>query len=234
MAQPMTPKRTEIVEFIREYLQSHGYPPSIREIGEAVSLNSPSTVLAHLKVLQRGGVIERDPTKPRALKIHDNLASSYGGNKQLPNSHGGSGTLSAVDISAVDAYPPQIQNIPVVGDVAAGLGVLAIEAVEDTIPLPTSLVGNGKLFMLKVRGDSMVEAGILDGDYVVVRSQKTAENGEVVVAGIPGEEATVKTYSLKNGTIILSPANPTMHPIVLKPDDVTIFGKVTAVFRRLQ
>ncbi len=229
MAESMTPKRTEIVEFIHVYLHSHGYPPSVREIGKAVGLRSPSTVQAHLRVLQLGGVIERDPTKPRALKIHTGVADGMTSDMLTAGKYGKAGSLPTVD-----AHSPQVRNIPLVGDVAAGSGVLAMETAEEMIPLPTSLVGTGKLFMLRVRGDSMIEAGILDGDYVVVRSQKTAENGEVVVAGIPGEEATVKYYALRNTKVVLSPANATMPPIILSPLDVAIYGKVTAVFRHLQ
>ncbi|MHB8262291.1 MAG: transcriptional repressor LexA [Acidimicrobiales bacterium] len=229
MAESMTPKRTEIVEFIREYLYSHGYPPSVREIGEAVGLSSPSTVQAHLRVLQRGGVIERDPAKPRALKISNGMTGGVVSDIRTSGKYGKLGNFSTTD-----EYSPRVRNVPLVGDVAAGSGVLAMEAAEEMIPLPVSLVGTGKLFMLRVRGDSMIEAGILDGDYVVVRSQKTAENGEVVVAGIPGEEATVKHYALRNTKVVLSPANSAMSPIILSPSDVTIYGKVTAVFRHLQ
>ena len=124
-------------------------------------------------------------------------------------------------------------HVPLVGDVAAGTGVLAAENIEETMPLPEDLTGDGQLFMLRVRGDSMIEAGIFDRDYVVVRQQPTAENGDIVVAGIPGEEATVKTYLAKRGTITLRPANPALEDMVFEPDEVTVYGKVVTVMRRL-
>jgi repressor LexA len=126
-----------------------------------------------------------------------------------------------------------VRPVPLVGDVAAGTGVLASETVEELLPLPEDFTGTGSLFMLRVRGESMVEAGILDGDYVVVRQQEDAEHGDIVVAGIPGEEATVKTFGRRRGRVVLTPANPVLEPMELDPDDVTVYGKVVTVLRRL-
>lgn len=209
MVQVLSSKRQQILEFIAESTQSHGYPPSVREIGEAVGLQSTSTVHAHLAVLQREGYLRRDPTKPRAIEIRYDPMST----------------------SAV--RPSRTRPVPLLGQVAAGTGVIAEESVESVLPLPEELTGSGSLFMLRVRGDSMVDAGILDGDYVVVRQQPSAENGDIVVAGIPGEEATVKTFTRRGGRVVLRPANDHFDPIALEPDEVTIYGKVVTVLRRL-
>lgn len=202
-------KRRLILEFIAEQIRHRGYPPSVREIGEAVGLTSSSTVHAHLQVLQRDGYLRRDPTKPRAIVV--NFEPSSG--------------------AALHVRPAA--HVPLVGEVAAGTGVLAEENVEDVLPIPEDFTGSGELFMLKVRGDSMIEAGILAGDYVVVRRQPEAESGEIVVAGIPGEEATVKTLKRRRGKVVLVPANPRFTEIELRPDEVTIYGKVVTVLRRL-
>jgi repressor LexA len=209
MAEALTGKRLEILECIAASLRERGYPPSVREIGEAVGLTSSSTVHAHLAVLQREGYLRRDPTKPRAIEVRFDPSSK----------------------AAMAARP--VRTVPLVGDVAAGSGVLASENVEELLPLPEDFTGSGSLFMLRVRGDSMVDAGILDGDFVVVRQQPVADNGDVVVAGIAGEEATVKTFSRRRGRVVLTPANPQMAPIELDPDDVTLYGKVVTVLRRL-
>jgi repressor LexA len=209
MAEVLSGKRQQILEFIAERLRERGYPPSVREIGEAVGLASSSTVHTHLAVLQREGYLERDPTKPRAIQVR-------------------------YDPSSKTAIAPEpVRYVPLVGDVAAGTGVLAQESVEELLPLPETFTGRGSTFMLRVRGDSMIELGILDGDFVVVRMQPDAENGDVVVASLPDGEATVKTFSRRAGQIVLSPANTTMSPMVLGPDDVTIYGKVVTVLRRL-
>ena len=205
----LTGKRREILDFIALQLRERGYPPSVREIGEAVGLTSSSTVHAHLGTLQRQGYLLRDPTKPRAIEVRYDPASG----------------------AAIERRPTQ--HVPLVGDVAAGTDVLAQENVEELLPLPADFTGNGTLFMLRVRGDSMVDAGILDGDYVVVRQQPEARKGEIVVAGIPGEEATVKTYGRKGAKVVLTPANPRLAPIELDPRDVTVYGKVVSVLRRL-
>jgi repressor LexA len=205
----LTPKRREILHFISAELRQRGYPPSVREIGEAVGLTSSSTVHAHLATLQRHGYLRRDPTKPRAIEVRYDEASG----------------------AAIERRPSR--HVPLVGDVAAGTDVLAQENVEELLPLPADFTGEGQLFMLRVRGDSMVDAGILDGDYVVVRQQPQANKGDVVVAGIPGEEATVKTFSRAGSRVVLTPANARLAPMELDPADVTVYGKVVTVLRRL-
>ena len=205
----ITARQLQVLDFIEQQMRDRGYPPSVREIGEAIGLTSPSTVHSHLNTLQRLGYLRRDPTKPRAIEV-----------RWDPNS------------GAVMERRP-VRHVPLVGDVAAGTGVLAAENIEDSVPMPEDFTGAGQLFMLRVRGSSMIDAGILDGDYVVARAQSTADKGDIVVAGLPGEEATVKTYSRKGGKVVLTPANPRLHPIELDPDDAAIFGKVVTVLRRL-
>jgi repressor LexA len=205
----LTGKRREILDFIAGQIRDRGYPPSVREIGEAVGLTSSSTVHTHLTTLQRQGFLRRDPTKPRAIEVR----------------------YDAVSGAAIERRPTR--HIPLVGEVAAGTDVLAHENIEELLPLPEDFTGAGQLFMLKVRGDSMIDAGILDGDYVVVRQQQTAEKGEIVVAGIPGEEATVKTYTRRGDKVVLVPANPRLEPMVFEPSEVEIFGRVVTVLRRL-
>ena len=209
MAEALTGKRQEILEFIGQRVRDRGYPPSVREIGEAVGLTSSSTVHAHLAVLQAEGYLVRDPTKPRAIEVRYDPASK----------------------AAMAARP--VRHVPLVGDVAAGTGVLATENVEELLPIPEDLTGPGSLFMLRVRGESMIGAGIFDGDYVVVRQQPQADDGDVVVAGINGDEATVKTFSRRRGKVVLTAANPAMDPMELDPDEVTLYGKVVTVVRRL-
>lgn len=209
MAETLSGKRREMLDFIARCLRERGYPPSVREIGEAVGLNSSATVHTHLAVLQREGFLERDPTKPRAIKVRYDPSS-----------------MEAVE-------PDRVRNVPLVGDVAAGTGVLAQERVEEVFPLPETFTGTGPAFMLRVRGDSMIDAGILDGDYVVVRHQEDAENGDVVVAGIPDEEATVKFFGRKRGKVVLTPANEAMAPMSFEPEEVSVYGKVLTVLRRL-
>ena len=190
-------------------MQDRGYPPSVREIGESVGLTSPSTVHSHLATLERLGYLRRDPSKPRALEVRFD-----------PNSG-----------IAMERRP--VRHIPLVGDVAAGTDVLAQQNVEELLPMPTDFTGDGDLFMLRVRGDSMIEAGILDGDFVVVHQQATATNGDIVIAGIPGEEATVKTYQRKGNVVTLVPSNSRLSPMVFPANDVEIFGRVVTVMRRL-
>ncbi len=208
-AAPLTARQQQVLEFIDVEVRRRGYPPSVREIGEAVGLSSSSTVHAHLGALQDKGYLRRDPTKPRAIEI------CY-----EPDS----GAL-------VDRRP--VRHVPLVGDVAAGTGTLAAENIEETMPLPEDLTGDGQLFMLRVRGESMIDAGIFDRDFVVVRQQETAENGDIVVAGIPGEEATVKTFLRKRGKIVLRPANEVLEDMVFDPAEITIYGKVVTVLRKL-
>ena len=205
----LTGKRREILDFIAEQLRERGYPPSVREIGEAVGLTSSSTVHTHLTTLQRQGYLRRDPTKPRAIEVRYDANSG----------------------AAIERRPAR--HIPLVGDVAAGTNVIAQENVEELLPLPEDFTGDGQLFMLRVRGDSMIDAGILNGDFVVVRQQEEADKGDVVVAGIPGEEATVKTYGRKGNKVVLTPANPTLSPMVYDPRDVRVYGKVVTVLRRM-
>ena len=205
----ITDRQRAILEFIEITMRERGYPPAVREIGAAVGLNSPSTVHSHLAQLESAGYLRRDPTKPRAIEVCFD-ASSGAIAERRPTRH-----------------------VPLVGDVAAGTDGLAQENVEELVPVPEDFTGDGELFMLKVRGDSMIEAGILDGDFVVVTRQNTAKNGDVVVAGIPGDEATVKTFSKQGATVTLMPANSMLEPMVFNSDDVMLFGRVVTVMRRL-
>jgi len=205
----LTARQRQILDVIEINMRDRGYPPSVREIGEAVGLTSPSTVHSHLASLERMGFLRRDATKPRAMEVRFD-----------PNSG-----------VAMERRP--VRHIPLVGDVAAGTDVLAQENVEELLPMPVDFTGDGDLFMLRVRGDSMIEAGILDGDFVVARQQATANNGEIVIAGIFGEEATVKTYQRKGTMVTLVPSNPLFEPMVFPAGEVEIFGRVVTVMRRL-
>ena len=206
----LTDKKRQILDFIDRCQRERGFPPSVREIGDAVGLTSSSTVHSHLLSLQAMGYLRRDPTKPRAIEVHYDAASG----------------------AVVDRRP--VRHVPLVGDVAAGTDVLAQENVEEVLPLPEDFTGTGgQLFMLRVRGESMIEAGIFAGDYVVVRQQSEAAKGDIVVAGIPGEEATVKRWSKKGGKVVLLPANSRLSPMEYDPAEVTVFGKVVTVLRRL-
>ncbi|MGQ0805228.1 MAG: transcriptional repressor LexA [Actinomycetota bacterium] len=206
----LTDRQRQVLEFIDAEVRQRGYPPSVREIGEAVGLSSSSTVHAHLAALQDKGYLTRDPTKPRALEVH--FESGSGG--------------------VVERRPAR--HVPLVGDVAAGTGVLAAENIEESLPVPEDFTGgSGDLFMVRVRGDSMIDAGILDGDYIVARQQATADPGDTVVAGIPGEEATVKTYLRRRGKVVLRPENADLDEMVFDAEDMTLYGKVVTVMRRL-
>ena len=205
----LTARQRQILDCIDTAMRDRGYPPSVREIGESVGLGSPSTVHSHLSTLQRLGYLRRDPSKPRAIEVRFDSNSG----------------------ATADRAPTR--HVPLVGDVAAGTGVLAQEHVEELMPLPAQFTGEGELFMLRVRGDSMIEAGIFDGDFVVVRRQVTADNGDIVVAGIPGEEATVKTFKSKGSVVTLVPANPRLTDMVFDASDVTVYGKVVTVLRKL-
>jgi len=207
--QTLTARQRQILECIDAAMRDRGYPPSVREIGETVGLGSPSTVHSHLSTLQRLGFLRRDPTKPRAIEVRFDPSSG----------------------AAVERRP--VRFVPLVGAVAAGTDVLAHENVEEVMAVPADFTGEGDLFMLKVRGDSMVDAGILDGDYVVVRSQTDVAKGDIVVAGIPGEEATVKTYERRGHEIVLHPANARLKPMVFEATEVQVFGRVVTVMRRL-
>jgi repressor LexA len=206
-----TEKQLRILDVIREFTAEMGYPPSVREIGERVGLSSSSTVQSHLKTLERRGLLRRDPTKPRALVPVDMV-------------------LRAVASPARRESGPETISLPIVGRVAAGVPITATENLEDTFVLPASFVGRNGSFMLRVKGDSMIDAAILDGDLIVVEPQPDAHNGQIVVAMIDGE-ATVKTFYREAGRIRLQPENRTMEPIYV--DDVTVVGRVEAVVRRL-
>ena len=202
----LTARQLKILQAIKEALISNGYPPSMREIGAAAGLASPASVQYQLQALEKKGFIRRDPTRGRALEV------------LLPG--------DTSEIAPVD----KTRMVPLVGRIAAGGPILADQAVEETFPLPESIVGQGELFMLKVVGDSMIDAAICDGDYVVIRSQKGCEKGDIVAAMLDGE-ATVKTFSKKDGHIWLLPANDNYAPI--NGDDCEILGKVTAVLRSI-
>ena len=191
-----------ILAFIEQEIAQKGYPPSVREIGDAVGLKSTSTVHGHLRRLEARGMLRRDAMKPRAMEVCADTAPSHSAG---------------------------IEMVPLVGNVAAGSPILAEEYIEDQIPLPEALLGEGKHFVLKVHGDSMINAGIMDGDYVVVRQQNTANNGEIVVAMIEGS-ATVKRFYRENGHFRLQPENNAMLPIITRSVDIA--GKVVTVYRK--
>lgn len=202
MYSDLSNRQLSILKFIKKELQRKGYPPSVREIGSAVGLSSSSTVHGHLAHLEEKGYIRRDPTKPRAIEVLE-------GNSNF--------------------IRKEIINVPVVGKVTAGQPILAVENIEDTFPLPLDFVNSDNVFILAVRGDSMTGAGILDKDYVLVRQQSHARNGDIVVALIE-DEATVKTFFKEKDYIRLQPENPALEPIYAT--DVKILGKVIGVFRR--
>ena len=210
-ASGLTPRQRKVLEVISAAVERRGYPPSVREIGEAVGLTSPSSVAHQLTALQRKGFLRRDPNRPRAIEVvspGEPLHDETGERDERPT----------------PSY------VPVVGRIAAGGPILAEEVVEDVFPLPRQLVGEGTLFLLQVRGDSMIEAAICDRDWVVVRQQPVADNGDIVAAMIDGE-ATVKTYKRRGGHVWLLPANPAYEPI--PGDEATVLGRVTAVLRRV-
>jgi repressor LexA len=205
----LTARQRQILDCIDQAMRDRGYPPSVREIGEAVGLGSPSTVHSHLSTLQKLGYLRRDPSKPRAIEVRFDPMSG----------------------AAVERRP--VRHVPLVGEVAAGTDVLAQENIEETIPVPADFTGDGDLFALTVRGDSMIDKGIFDGDLVIARSQAEAKEGEIVIAGIPGDEATVKTFTRQGDQIVLLPANERLSPMVFEPGEVSIFGRVVTVMRRL-
>jgi repressor LexA len=209
----LTKRQQEIFEFIKRYSAQNGYPPTVRDIGKAVGLASSSTVHAHLANLEKLGVLRRDPSKPRAIELFDRVGKDVG----------------TVVESAVQSVKGMVrQGIPLVGQVAAGSPVLAEENVEDYIQVPSIAGGGEGEYVLRVRGDSMKDAGILPGDYVVVRRQETADDGEIIVA-LVGEEATVKRFFREADHIRLQPENDAMEPIRSK--EVQILGRVVGVFR---
>lgn len=202
----LTKRQREILDFIRKTRDERGYPPSVREIGEAVGLHSPSSVHAQLATLSERGYLSKDPSKPRAITVRR-------------------------ESSGIPVEQHEVRNVPVLGTIAAGGPLLAQEAIEDTLALPKQLVGSGTLFALRVRGDSMINAGIFEGDLVIVRQQSTADDGEIVAALVGDEEATVKRLGRKGGRIVLKPENDAYDPIV--SDEVKILGKVVSVMRRV-
>jgi len=208
----LTARQRLILDVIKASVDRRGYPPSVREIGEAVGLLSTSSVAHQLASLQKKGYLRRDPNRPRAVDV------------RMPEPEEPSTSAEEVAERPTPAY------VPVVGQIAAGQPILAEEAVEQVFPLPRELVGDGTLFLLKVTGDSMIEAAIADGDWVVVRQQPVAENGDIVAAMIEGE-ATVKTFRRRDGHLWLIPHNPVYPPILA--DDVTILGRVVALLRKL-
>jgi repressor LexA len=211
--EPLTERQRGVLQFIAEAVAERGYPPSVREIGEALGLASSSTVHSHIQTLQKRGYLRVDPTKPRAIEL------LYDPETDLPRERAA------------------VRSVPLLGRIAAGTPILAEENVEEIYPMPAELVGDGNVFMLEVTGDSMIDAGILDGDHVVVRQQPTAHSGEVVAAMMPSEygdgaEATVKTIRHRGSAVIFEPANPTLDPFEAPPG-TEILGKVVAVFRKV-
>ncbi len=199
----LSPRRKQILEFIEHHIERYGYPPTVREIGEAVQLSSPSTVHAHLRKLEDEGLIVREGMLTRAIR----------------------------SLRADPAEEARLVQVPVLGRVAAGQPLLAQEEIEGYFGVPGDMLGDGGGFLLSVRGDSMIDAGIHDGDYVVVREQPTADNGDIVVALLDGE-GTVKRFFRENGRVRLQPANPTLDPIYAR--DIQVVGRVVGLFRRLQ
>jgi repressor LexA len=205
MYEDLNENQVRILHFIKDQIKQKGYPPSVREICKGVNLRSTSTVHRHLERLETKGYIRRDPTKPRAIEILDHSDDNI-------------------------FQPKRTVDIPIIGKVTAGEPVLAVEHIEDTFPVPIELAERGPLFMLRVQGDSMIEAGILDGDYVIVKQQNDAINGDVVIALIDNE-ATIKRFYKEKNYIRLQPENQSMEPIIVK--DVKILGKVIGLYRKL-
>jgi repressor LexA len=221
----LTPRQRKILQVIRDSVREHGHPPSMREIGEAVGLASPSSVSYQLSTLQRKGYLHRDVGRPRTVEVRlpDHLAV-----RPVRGANDTAETEPFAD--GADMASGEATYVPLVGRIAAGVPITADQQVEDFFPLPRQLVGEGSLFMLKVAGDSMINAAIADGDWVVIRQQEDAENGEIVAAMIDGE-ATVKTLKRVNGHTWLIPHNPVYSPII--DDDAKILGKLVAVLRRV-
>jgi repressor LexA len=207
----LSPRQREILEFVNSHVDAHGYPPTVREIGGAVGLTSPSTVHAHLARLETAGLIRRDPTKPRALEVIE-------------------GGRSRERTAVVAEPPPRTNVLPLMGDVAAGTGLVADQQIEDMVAVPDQLCADAD-FLLTVKGESMINAGILPGDLVVVRKQDDARNGEIVVALVGDEDATVKRFFRESGRVRLQPENDDME--AMYPEQVRILGTVKAVLRRL-
>ncbi|QTE31370.1 transcriptional repressor LexA [Pengzhenrongella sicca] len=224
----LTARQRLVLETIRSAVKQRGYPPSMREIGHAVGLTSPSSVKHQLTALERKGYLRRDPNRPRAIEVmhpdDSRTIASWHGDDERAGAEFGEDQLAAGDATPTPSY------VPVVGRIAAGGPILAEQVVEDVFPLPRQLVGDGDLFLLKVAGDSMVDAAICDGDWVVIRRQPVAENGEIVAAMIDGE-ATVKTFKRTGGHVWLMPHNAAYSPI--PGDQAQILGRVVSVLRKL-
>lgn len=203
----LTERQQQVLDYIRQTVEARGYPPSVREIGEAVGLSSPSTVHSHLNSLVAAGAIKKDPSKPRAIMVVD----------------------EGTPIPAEEDR--RTRDVPVLGRIAAGTPILAAEQVDEVMPLPTELVGDGPVFLLEVKGDSMVDAGIHEGDLVAVHKQPDATDGEIVAALIDGEEATVKRLRRRDGKVILISENPAYEPMEFT-EGVELIGKVVSVLRR--
>lgn len=201
MTKDLTERQQAILNYIKKEIKTRGYPPAVREIGEAVGLSSSSTVHSHLNQLENKGYIRRNPTKPRAIEITDHSFQHF----------------------------KDIVNVPVLGQVTAGQPILAVENIEDSFPLPLDFVRSEETFMLRIKGDSMINAGIMNGDYVIVRKENTAQNGEIVVALIE-DEATVKRFFREKDHVRLQPENDEYEPIIVR--DVTILGRVTGLVRK--
>ncbi|TYQ18221.1 UNVERIFIED_CONTAM: repressor LexA [Acetivibrio alkalicellulosi] len=213
MQKQISKKQQDILDFLKDEIEKKGYPPSVREICSAVGFKSTSTVHSYLEKLEKEGFIVKDPSKPRALKVINNKKRE---SLNEPN----------------HIYSKrELVDVPIVGKVTAGQPILAVENIEDTFPLPLDFVQNSSAFMLKVRGDSMIEAGIFDNDFILIKQQSTASNGDIVVALI-GDEATVKTFYKEKDCIRLQPENKYLEPIIVK-DDLSILGKVIGVFRKM-
>lgn len=202
----LTERQRQVLEFVRSTTEERGYPPSVREIGEAVGLSSPSSVHAQLNSLVEAGMIKRDPSKPRAIVVVDETPSTVSRDRRL-------------------------RDVPLLGRIAAGTPILAAEHVDEVMPLPTELVGDGPVFLLEVKGDSMVDAGIHEGDLVAIHKQSDARDGEIVACLIDGEEATVKRLQRKDGKVYLHSENPAYEPMVFS-EGVELIGKVVSVLRR--
>ena len=205
----LSTRQEQVLRLIRDTVASRGYPPSVREIGDQLGLSSPSTVHSHLSALVKAGYLRRDPTKPRAIEVVDP--------ETVPHP---------------TAHRDTVRDVPLLGRIAAGAPILADESIEEVLPLPESFVGSGPVFMLEVKGDSMIGAGIMDGDYVVIRSQQDALDGEIVACLVGSEEATVKRLERRDGRVILHSENDAYAPMEFDAD-VEVLGKVTAVFRSL-
>jgi repressor LexA len=219
----LTPRQQRILNTLRDSIERRGYPPSIREIGETVGLASSSSVAHQLRVLEQKGFIKRDPNRPRALEVF--IPELMAARRALAG-----GDEHSFDVTDIGDAVGSAVSVPLLGRIAAGGPILAEENLEEVFPLPKTLVGDGTLFLLEVSGDSMIDAAICNGDYVVVRQEQTAENGDIVAALLDGE-ATVKTFQRKKGKVWLMPHNDAYDPI--DGTHATILGKVTAVLRRV-